>query len=109
MVGGWGQRLDFGDYGGWTAPLFMGAVGGTYVTVVGSRLGQIFCILILHRKKIYVWTLENFNVIFGPFTRRHSLWRRGNTARRHRLWRRGTCCVGTNGRRGADVVPSSAP
>jgi hypothetical protein len=70
---------------------------------------RIFCILILHRKKIHVWTLENFNVIFGPFTRRCSLWRRGNTARRHRLWRRGTCCVGTNGRRGADVVPSSAP
>jgi hypothetical protein len=70
---------------------------------------RIFCILILHRKNIYVWTLEKFNVIFGPFTRRRSLWRRGNTARRHRLWRRGTCCVGTNGRRGADVVPSSAP
>jgi hypothetical protein len=52
---------------------------------------------------------KNFNVIFGPFTRRRSLWRRGNTARRHRLWRRGTCCVGTNGRRGADLVPSSAP
>jgi hypothetical protein len=60
-------------------------------------------------EKIHVWTLENFNVIFGPFTRRRSLWRRGNTARRHSLWRRGTCCVGTNGRRGADVVPSSAP
>jgi hypothetical protein len=26
-------------------------------------------------KKIHVWTLENFNVIFGPFTRRRSLWR----------------------------------
>jgi hypothetical protein len=60
-------------------------------------------------KKIHVWTLKNFNVIFRLFTRRRSLWRRGNTARRHRLWRRGTCCVGTNGRRGADVVPSSAP
>jgi hypothetical protein len=70
---------------------------------------RIFCILVLHRKKIHVWTLKNFNVIFGPFTRRRSLWRRGNTARRHSLWRRGTCCVGTNGRRGADVVPSSAP
>jgi hypothetical protein len=44
---------------------------------------RIFCILVLHRKKIYVWTLENFNVIFGPFTRRRS------------LWRRGTCCVDT--------------
>jgi hypothetical protein len=46
---------------------------------------RIFCILVLHRKKIHVWTLKNFNVIFGPFTRRRSLWRRGNTARRHRL------------------------
>jgi hypothetical protein len=55
-----------------------------------AKEGGIFCILVLHRKKIYVWTLENFNVIFGPFTRRRSLWRRGNTARRHRLWRRGT-------------------
>jgi hypothetical protein len=36
-------------------------------------------------KKIHVWTLKNFNVIFGPFARRHSQWRRGNTARRHRL------------------------
>jgi hypothetical protein len=44
-------------------------------------LARIFCILILHRKKIHVWTLENFNVIFGPFTRRRSLWPRGNTAR----------------------------
>jgi hypothetical protein len=52
---------------------------------------RIFCILVLYRKKFCVWTLENFNVIFGPFTRRRSLWRRGNTAQRHRLWRRGTC------------------
>jgi hypothetical protein len=87
-----------------------------HVTVLAEHLpagrqllGRIFCILILHSKKIHVWTLENFNVIFGPFTRRRSLWRRGNTARRHKLWRRGTRCVGTNGRRGADVVPSSAP
>jgi hypothetical protein len=58
-------------------------------------LGRIFCILTLHRKQYHVWTLKNFNVIFGPFARRHNLWRRGNTARRHRLWRRGTCCVGT--------------
>jgi hypothetical protein len=56
---------------------------------------QFFCILTLSREKNHVWTLENFNVIFGPFARRHSLWRRGNTARRHRLWRRGTCCAGT--------------
>jgi hypothetical protein len=60
-------------------------------------------------KKIHVWTLENFNVIFGPFAWRRSLWRRGNTARRHRLWRRGTCCAGTNGRRGVDVALSSTP
>jgi hypothetical protein len=45
--------------------------------------------------KNHIWTLENFNVNFGPFARRHSLWRRGNTARRHRLWRRGTCCAVT--------------
>jgi hypothetical protein len=57
--------------------------------------GRIFCILVLSREKNHVWTLKNFNVIFGPFARRHKLWRRGNTARRHRLWRRGTCCVGT--------------
>jgi hypothetical protein len=49
------------------------------------RRDRIFCILTLHRKQYHVWTLENFNVIFGPFARRHSLWRRGNTARRHRL------------------------
>jgi hypothetical protein len=60
------------------------------------RGARIFCFLTLPRKKIHVWTLENFNVIFGP-------------SRRHRLWRRGTCCVGTNGRRGVDVAPSSAP
>jgi hypothetical protein len=55
---------------------------------------RIFYILALPRKKIHVWTLENFNVIFGPFARRHSQWRRGNTARRHRLWRRGACYAG---------------
>jgi hypothetical protein len=43
----------------------------------------IFCILSFSRKKIHVWILKNFNVIFGPF------------ARRHRLWRRGTCYAGT--------------
>jgi hypothetical protein len=59
-------------------------------------------------EKIYVWTLENFNVIFRPSARRHHQWRRGNTARRYRLWRRGACCAGTNGRRGTDVAPSSA-
>jgi hypothetical protein len=60
-------------------------------------------------EKKSVKTLKNFNVIFGPFARRHSLWRRGNTARRHRLWRRGTCCVGTTRTRGVDVAASSAP
>jgi hypothetical protein len=44
-----------------------------------SRAHQIFCILVLSRKKNHVWTLENFNVIFGSFARRRSLWRRGNT------------------------------
>jgi hypothetical protein len=34
-----------------------------------------FCILALSRTKNYVWILKNFNVIFGPFARRHSLWR----------------------------------
>jgi hypothetical protein len=34
---------------------------------------RIFCILTLHLKQYHVWTLENFNVIFGPFARRHSL------------------------------------
>ena len=56
--------------------------------------GRIFYILALSRKKIHVWNLENFNVIFGPFARRHSQWRRGNTTRRHRLWRRGACYAG---------------
>jgi hypothetical protein len=60
----------------------------------GARCARIFYILALPRKKIYVWTLENFNVIFGPFARRHSQWRRGNTAQRHRLWRRGACYAG---------------
>jgi hypothetical protein len=55
---------------------------------------RIFYILALLRKKIHVWTLKNFNDIFGPFARRHSQWRRGNTARRHRLWRRGACYAG---------------
>jgi hypothetical protein len=64
--------------------------------VLGWELGRIFCILTLHRKQYHVRTLENFNVIFGPFVRRHSLWRRGR------------CCAGPNGQRGADVVPSSA-
>jgi hypothetical protein len=31
---------------------------------------------------------RNFNCAFGPYARRHRLWRRGNTARRHSLWRR---------------------
>jgi hypothetical protein len=74
-----------------------------------TRTARIFYILVLHQKKIHVWTLENFNVVFGPFTRRRSLCRRGNTARRQRLWRRGTCCVGTNGCRGADVVGVLGP
>jgi hypothetical protein len=67
------------------------------------RHDRIFYILALPPKKIHVWTLENFNVIFGPSARRHRQWRRGNTARRHRLWRRGTCCAGTNGRRGTEL------
>jgi hypothetical protein len=50
---------------------------------------QIFCILTLLLKNIYVWTPRNFICKFGPDARRHSLWRRGNTARRHILWRRG--------------------
>jgi hypothetical protein len=50
--------------------------------------GRIFCIF---SEKNHVWTLENFNVIFGPF------------ARRHRLWRRVTCCAGTNGRRDTEL------
>jgi hypothetical protein len=33
---------------------------------------RIFCILTLPRKQNHVWTLENFNVIFGPFARRHT-------------------------------------
>jgi hypothetical protein len=37
-------------------------------------------------EKNHVWTLENFNVIFGPFARR-----------------RCTCCAGTNGCRGAEL------
>jgi hypothetical protein len=74
-----------------------------------GRRGRIFYILALSQKKIHVWTLKNFNVIFGPSARRHRQWRRGNTARRHRLWRRGACCAGTNGCRGIDVAPSSAP
>jgi ribonuclease HI len=85
-------------------------VNGLRIAIeLGVRRFRFFCILILSWKKILVWTLENFNVIFGPFARRRRLWRRVNTARRHRLWRRGTYCAGTNGRRGADVAPSSAP
>jgi hypothetical protein len=76
---------------------------------LSGSLVRIFCILAIFQKKIPVWTLENFKCIFGPFTRRHSLWRRGNTARRHRLWRRGTAALAQPGRRGVDVAPSSAP
>jgi hypothetical protein len=72
----------------------------------GLLQGVIFYILALFWKKIHVRTLKNFNVIFGPFARRHSQWRRGNIARRHRLWRRGACYAGTNGRRGTDVAPT---
>jgi hypothetical protein len=61
---------------------------------VPQPVDRIFYILALPREKIHVWTLENFNVIFGPFARRHSQWRRGNTARRHRLWRRGAYYAG---------------
>jgi hypothetical protein len=71
---------------------------------VDSIPGRIFYILAIFWKKIHVRTLKNFNVIFGPFARRHSQWRRGNIARRHRLWRRGACYAGTNGRRGTDVA-----
>jgi hypothetical protein len=56
------------------------------------RGSRIFCILAIFWNKNHVQTLKNFNVIFGPFARRHSLWRRGNTARRHRLWRRAWLC-----------------
>jgi hypothetical protein len=54
------------------------------LTTYGRR-GRIFYILALPQKKIHVWTLKNFNVIFGPSARRHRQWRRGNTARPHRL------------------------
>jgi hypothetical protein len=43
-------------------------------------MADFFCILALPRKKIHVWSLKNFNIIFGLFTRRRSLWRRGSTA-----------------------------
>jgi hypothetical protein len=39
----------------------------------GCEWTEFLCILVFHRKKIHVWTLKNFNVIFGPFTRRRSL------------------------------------
>jgi hypothetical protein len=34
---------------------------------------RIFCSLTISRKKNHVWTLKNFNVIFGPFARRTEL------------------------------------
>jgi hypothetical protein len=85
----------------WAAP-------SGYAVHRAAMLSEFFCILALSRKENHVWTLENFNVIFGPFARRHSLWRRGNIARRHKLWRRGTCCAGATERRSANVAPSSA-
>jgi hypothetical protein len=51
--------------------------------------GDFFAFWSFFKEKLYL-DPKNFNVIFGPFDRRHSLWRRGNTGRRHRLWRRGT-------------------
>jgi hypothetical protein len=69
----------------------------TYVHVLQHHSSRFFCILAIFRKKIHVWTLKNFNCIFGPF------------ARRHRLWRRGTAALAQPGRRGVDVAPSSAP
>jgi hypothetical protein len=78
-------------------------------SLTAAAPAEFFCILAILRKKIHVYILKNFNVIFGPFARRHRLWRRGNTARRHSLWRRGTCYVATIRTRGVDVAPSSAP
>jgi hypothetical protein len=54
-------------------------------SLTAAAPAEFFCILAILRKKIHVYILKNFNVIFGPFARRHRLWRRGNTARRHRL------------------------
>jgi hypothetical protein len=70
---------------------------------------RIFYILAPFLEKKSRLDPKNFNSNFGPFARRHRLWRRGNTARRHSLGRRGTCYAGTPERRGADVAPSSAP
>jgi hypothetical protein len=50
---------------------------------------RFFSFLALFLKNIYVWTPRNFICKFRPNTRRHRLWRRGNTARRHSLWCRG--------------------
>jgi hypothetical protein len=49
---------------------------------------RIFSFSALLLKNIYVWTPINFICDFGPDTRRHRMWRRGNTSRRHSLWRR---------------------
>jgi hypothetical protein len=42
-------------------------------TQVYAHVPQIFSILVLSRKKNHVWTLEKFNVIFGPLARRQDL------------------------------------
>jgi hypothetical protein len=52
----------------------------TYGRARGSRIFSFSALLL---KNIYVWTSRNFICKFGPDTRRHRLWRRGNIARRH--------------------------
>jgi hypothetical protein len=71
----------------------------SYLCVTLSSLclsSRIFCILALFLRKNHVWTLGKFSVIFRPFARRHS------------LWRRGTCYAGTTRtswrRRGTELV-----
>jgi hypothetical protein len=81
--------MNIEDVAGDSLPSAAHGPRGLAATGTGQA-ARIFCILTIFRKKEHVWTLKNFNSIFRLFARRHSLWRRGNTARRYMLWRRGT-------------------
>jgi hypothetical protein len=69
--------INFGDSGGllgcssthyWpgNGMHLASAFYGLRCWLLPSTGDQIFCFLTLPRKKIHVWTLENFNVIFDP-------------------------------------------
>jgi hypothetical protein len=55
--------------------------------------GPIFLYFRPFLKNVHTYTIGWLNLIFGPFARCNSLWRRGNTAQRHISWCRSACSV----------------